>query len=328
MAAESFSMALRRAFSWFWTSSSCLADRSRSPMFSLDISACFSARSSCFFARSSRPFRFCAWFLRSATSARRLLTSSAAFATVPRTASSWSWSSWRREASLSCISRRLPMVRSAIAIRISTSALFFSSVFRNAFFSASCSCWALISAFICANSSCDRMMASSRCCIACTACSHWPTSSRRCWCKARKSSAVLSSSICLACVSVISASSSACFAVTALRTFSSCKLSSFILASSALVYLRRARLSSSFCRAASAHCSSSSWFQFICSLNLSICSFPLKIEACSDEILSVRSAISCCCFFNSEENRPRSRSASCLRWSSVSISLTLALTSA
>eukprot|EP00965_Chrysotila_dentata_P079266 2613700-Pleurochrysis_carterae.AAC.1 len=29
-------------------------------MFSLDISACFSARSSCFFALSSRPFRFCA----------------------------------------------------------------------------------------------------------------------------------------------------------------------------------------------------------------------------------------------------------------------------
>jgi RNA polymerase sigma factor (sigma-70 family) len=73
----------------------------------------------------------------------------------------------------------------------------------------------------------------------------------------------------ITCIAVTetSCSSSLAFLATSIVSFSMLRVSSLILASSARLYFSRVRLSSSFCLAARAHCSSSSWFQFISSLN-------------------------------------------------------------
>ena len=156
------------------------------------------------------------------------------------------------------VSRLLATERSSAVILFSTSTLFFCSLSKKASRSTRTSCFSRSWRLATENCSCARWIASSRFCIDTTACSHCDTSSPRSSCSLRKSSAVLSSSICAACVSVTSSSSSAFFFCTAASIFSSCSERSFIFASSAFEYLSSARLSSSFCRAASAHCSSSS----------------------------------------------------------------------
>mmetsp|Transcript_17079 Transcript_17079/g.27402 ORF Transcript_17079/g.27402 Transcript_17079/m.27402 type:complete len:315 (-) Transcript_17079:457-1401(-) len=170
--------------------------------------------------------------------------------------------------------RILPIPRSAIEIRASISLLLLTSCSRNRARSSSAACLARISRFLTANALDASWIASSRRFIDSTASSHCRTRSWRSACRARKSSAVLSSSIWDACVSVTSPSSSAFFACTCLVIFSMDRLSSLTRASSARWYFCSARLSSSFCRLARAHCSSSSWFQFINSLNWSRRSLP------------------------------------------------------
>ena len=87
---------------------------------------------------------------------------------------------------------------------------------------------------------------------------HWRYSWCRSPCNRLNSSAVLSSSIYAAWVSVTSYSSSLALRPTSMVSFSMLRVNSLIFASSARRYFSRVRLSSSFCLAASAHCSSSS----------------------------------------------------------------------
>mmetsp|Transcript_21065 Transcript_21065/g.49493 ORF Transcript_21065/g.49493 Transcript_21065/m.49493 type:complete len:302 (-) Transcript_21065:352-1257(-) len=93
-------------------------------------------------------------------------------------------------------------------------------------------------------------------------------------CSWRNSSAVLSISICLACVSVTRSSNSFRRLAFSTVSFSTVKVNSRTLESSARLYFSSVSSSSSFCLAAMAHCSSSSWFQFISSLNWSNFSLP------------------------------------------------------
>mmetsp|Transcript_34864 Transcript_34864/g.85367 ORF Transcript_34864/g.85367 Transcript_34864/m.85367 type:complete len:294 (-) Transcript_34864:545-1426(-) len=160
--------------------------------------------------------------------------------------------------SLCCTSRSLPIPRSAMAMRASSSLLLFTSCSRNLARSSKAACAARITFFFAANALDASWMASSRRFIASTASSHCRTSSCRSLCRLRKSSAVLSSWICAACVSVTSLSNSAFLVCTCLVIFSMARFSSLTRASSARWYFCSARLSSSFCRDASAHCSSSS----------------------------------------------------------------------
>mmetsp|Transcript_34739 Transcript_34739/g.109092 ORF Transcript_34739/g.109092 Transcript_34739/m.109092 type:complete len:243 (-) Transcript_34739:139-867(-) len=146
-------------------------------------------------------------------------------------------------------------------------------------------------------------------------------------CSCRNSDAALSSSICFACVSVASSAiwflrSTCSFVSVSMRS-----MSSLMRDSSARVYFCSARLSSSFCFSAMDHCSSSSWFQFMRSLNSSRRSLALKISFCA--------VFSCSCvvwmLFSTRvpslRHLPASRSASSRMCTSVSFSFTLAATS-
>mmetsp|Transcript_29653 Transcript_29653/g.65723 ORF Transcript_29653/g.65723 Transcript_29653/m.65723 type:complete len:368 (-) Transcript_29653:511-1614(-) len=89
------------------------------------------------------------------------------------------------------------------------------------------------------------------------------------------STAMRSSSICFAKVSVASSFNLEECTIRSLVRCSSCRESSLILISSERLYRSIAVLSSSFCLLATTHCSNSSWFQFICILNSSIFSLAL-----------------------------------------------------
>mmetsp|Transcript_34454 Transcript_34454/g.87088 ORF Transcript_34454/g.87088 Transcript_34454/m.87088 type:complete len:214 (+) Transcript_34454:130-771(+) len=211
-------------------------------------------------------------------------------------------------------------------MRASTSRLFSPSDSRKracassaAFFSRSSLLWM-------ENCSDATAIAVSRCRIASNASSHCLMRSCRSWCSLRKSSAALSSWICAACVSSTSASSSSFLPTTARLIFSSDSCSSLTLAASACRYFSSAALSSSFCRCASAHCSSSSWFQFMSSLKPSSFSLARKMLACRPATLSASSAFSAASLPTSLRRRPFSRSAIDCRCFSVSISLALAST--
>mmetsp|Transcript_43360 Transcript_43360/g.36321 ORF Transcript_43360/g.36321 Transcript_43360/m.36321 type:complete len:246 (-) Transcript_43360:208-945(-) len=114
-------------------------------------------------------------------------------------------------------------------------------------------------------------------------------------CAFLNSSATESNSICVLCVSVTSLSISLVFLLFSMVRRSIDRVISLILISSCLRYFSSVRLSSSFCLDASAHCSSSSWFQFISSLNWSSFSFPVKVSAWIELSLSWSSIFT---FFN------------------------------
>mmetsp|Transcript_5128 Transcript_5128/g.9692 ORF Transcript_5128/g.9692 Transcript_5128/m.9692 type:complete len:370 (-) Transcript_5128:597-1706(-) len=222
-----------------------------------------------YFLRASSSFR-----LRSATSARRPMlvafwaaSSLATFCSVFFRTFTSSLSSATWKVSSCSMARRLPTPRSAICTRASTSLLLAFSCSRNLAFSSKLACFSRISIFLCANASLAAAMSPSRRFMLSTASSHCRTRFCRSSCNRRKSSAVLSSWIWEACVSVTSPSSSVFLRFTFLVSFSMCRLSSLTRASSARLYFSMARLSSSFWRDANAHCSNSSWFQFISSLN-------------------------------------------------------------
>mmetsp|Transcript_35387 Transcript_35387/g.87943 ORF Transcript_35387/g.87943 Transcript_35387/m.87943 type:complete len:259 (+) Transcript_35387:4176-4952(+) len=164
--------------------------------------------------------------------------------------------------------------------------------------------------------------------MAVTASSHCLMSACRSMCSFLNCSAVRSSSICAACVSVTSFSNSSFFSLASIVSFCTARLRSRIFCSSARWYLSIVRLSSSFCLAATAHCSSSSWFQFISSLNWSSFSLPLKISFWFVFIRSWYSSMSPSNRFNSAPRRAACLLARCVICSSVSISLFLASTRA
>mmetsp|Transcript_17066 Transcript_17066/g.59843 ORF Transcript_17066/g.59843 Transcript_17066/m.59843 type:complete len:583 (-) Transcript_17066:118-1866(-) len=249
---------------------------------------------------------FCSSFFSTSTSSRNSVSLRPAF-----------WNSSR--------SRATP--RSRIAILDSVSVLSSCCCFSRSTWSCRMACFSSMSALACANRSPAAAISSSRRRIASMASCHCRTSCCRSACSWRNSSAVLSSSICFACVSVTSSSSSTRRALTALVTFSICSVSSLMRDSSARVYFSSARLSSSFCRAARAHCSNSSWFQFICSLKRSRRSLPLNTWFCTMFISSCTASARVSSLLSSSRTRPASRSASCFRWSSLAISLFLASTS-
>mmetsp|Transcript_36112 Transcript_36112/g.86311 ORF Transcript_36112/g.86311 Transcript_36112/m.86311 type:complete len:204 (-) Transcript_36112:436-1047(-) len=180
---------------------------------------------------------FCSSFLSTSTSSRNSVSLSPAF-----------WNSSRNRAT----------PRSRIAILDSVSVLSSCCCFNCSTWSCRIACFSSMSAFACAKRSPAAAISSSRRRIASMASCHWRTSCWRSACSWRNSSAVLSSSICFACVSVTSSSNCTRRSATVFVTFSICSVSSLIRASSARVYFSSARLSSSFCRAASAHCSNSS----------------------------------------------------------------------
>mmetsp|Transcript_5315 Transcript_5315/g.17664 ORF Transcript_5315/g.17664 Transcript_5315/m.17664 type:complete len:397 (-) Transcript_5315:550-1740(-) len=320
-AMTSFCAALSRSSSWCCSlvSSSCLFSR---------VSSCVNSPSSLRLTPANFFLTFSRWRFFVSTScavawlpARCTASSLAALASVFLTTSTSScislncfFSPWNCPWSTTC-------PRSAMAICASSSRLFATSLSRNFAVWSSAICFSRSSSLRCANASLARWMLSSRLRMASTASSHWRTSSWRSPCSSRKSCAVLSSWICALCVSVTSASRSFFLRATSLVIFSMWRFSSLMRASSARWYLSRARLSSSFCREASAHCSSSSWFQFMRSLNWSIFSFPRYTWFWSEFIFSKSSACSFSSLNTSPRSRPASRSTSCLRWSSVSISL-------
>mmetsp|Transcript_6019 Transcript_6019/g.16026 ORF Transcript_6019/g.16026 Transcript_6019/m.16026 type:complete len:235 (-) Transcript_6019:336-1040(-) len=208
-------------------------------------------------------------------------------------------------------------------MRASTSLLLMLSLSRKR-------AWASNSAFFCRSSAlravnCSEAntMALSLWFMACMASSHCRINTCRSLCSFLKSSAALSSWIWAACVSTTSSSRSAFLATTARLIFSSICCSSLTLAASCFLYLSSAALSSSFCRCASAHCSISSWFQFISSLNPSSFSLALYTEACKLATLSASSARSAMSLPMSLVNRPVSLSARACRCFSVLISFVL-----
>mmetsp|Transcript_19163 Transcript_19163/g.51609 ORF Transcript_19163/g.51609 Transcript_19163/m.51609 type:complete len:669 (-) Transcript_19163:113-2119(-) len=307
---------------------------------STSLAACSSVRERVRWDSSSASARMSAFFLRSrarflssrracmlAVSSFLFCSSAAALESVFFITSIWSVISSKPAVDRAWAWRTFSSSRSSLAICASSSSFPFSCAASSSSRSAWSACFSRRAAFCCWKRSPAASMSLSRRCMFFTASSHWRTS---CWRSAwslRKSSAVLSSTICCDCVSVTSASSSERLTCTSAIIFSIWRVSSRILPSSALVYFASAMESSSFWRAASAHCSSSSWFQFILSLNASICSFPLNMAFCAMLSLSWSSATSALCFFSSAKKRPFSRSASCFRWSSVSISCTRASTS-
>mmetsp|Transcript_48062 Transcript_48062/g.70413 ORF Transcript_48062/g.70413 Transcript_48062/m.70413 type:complete len:274 (-) Transcript_48062:164-985(-) len=214
--------------------------------------------------------------------------------------------------------------RSASAVWRITVSFSCSCSLRNSFFSTSTRSCSATSDFLASRASPVCWMDSSRFFMASIACSHCKTSCCRSACRVLKSTAVLSSSICDVCVSVTSFSRDCSFSETFLVSFSRLRFISLILTSSAREYFWSASVSSSFCFAASAHCSISSWFQFICSLKASIFSLPRKMWFCVRLRRSCRSKAERSDFEMSCSSRPASRCANCLRWSSVSTSLLLA----
>mmetsp|Transcript_16596 Transcript_16596/g.39659 ORF Transcript_16596/g.39659 Transcript_16596/m.39659 type:complete len:420 (+) Transcript_16596:845-2104(+) len=169
---SSFSAALSAASSDACSSSTCLADFSRSPVCVRERSMDFSACASFFLALSSLILRVSMSPTRSEHCERVCAISLAALLRVERTTSTWSASSSSRLPSDTRCSRLRPTCRSRLLMTRSTSELFFCSVCRNSSFSLSASCFSRRSRFASANSSCARLMVSSRLCIASTACSH------------------------------------------------------------------------------------------------------------------------------------------------------------
>mmetsp|Transcript_40081 Transcript_40081/g.95054 ORF Transcript_40081/g.95054 Transcript_40081/m.95054 type:complete len:438 (-) Transcript_40081:365-1678(-) len=282
------------------------------------VSACWrlAASSATFFA-SSESFAFFTW-------TRFMARSPATFESVLRTTSSSSWRSCLPCTSCWSTMRYFWTRRSASVVCRSVAWFSISCSFRKSSFSCSCRRSSESSSFLSTRASPSPWMASSRRFMVSMDCSHCATSVCRSKCTALKSAAVLSSSICDACVSVTSFSSRLSLDDTSLVSFSRARFISLIFISSARWYFCSARLSSSFCFAASAHCSISSWFQFICSLNASMFSLPRKMWFCVKLRRSCSSNICCSALPMSCRTRPTSRDASCLMCSSVSTSLFLA----
>mmetsp|Transcript_41489 Transcript_41489/g.68041 ORF Transcript_41489/g.68041 Transcript_41489/m.68041 type:complete len:472 (+) Transcript_41489:1582-2997(+) len=288
--------------------------------------------------------RFTAWYRRRASSsaiffssmraaspefsARLRMSEAAEAASSFFSTSSSSLNSCSRCCAPSASWRFLASTRSSSWILPRTSAFSPSCIFSRS------RCWATASAFssfwrrASAYRSPRALISSSRRRSASMASCHCCTSRRRSACSERNSSAERSSSICFAWVSVASASSCRLRSSTAWFIFSICSVRSLILASSARVYFCSARLSSSFCLAASAHCSSSSWFQFICSLNRSSRSLPRKTAPWAAESRSCASSMARASRLASCTYRAVSRWASWARCSSVWISLSLDSSSA
>lgn len=122
---------------------------------------------------------------------------------------------------------------------------------------------------------------------------------------------------------MISFSSSCCFLPTSIVSFSICRFSYLIFASSSFLYFWRVTWSSSFCFPVIAHCSSSSWFQLSYNLICSTFSLTLKILTWISLSLSSFSEITLLNFLISCSSLPLCLSVTCQRWFSVSVYLFL-----